>query len=327
MPLMSDAAKTASTEPTTATTSTTPTTTTTETTPRTPAPPPPKPPIVSTGYAPEVTQTTATVKGGVMPRGVETSYLFQYGASAAYGLQTAATPVGAGTQEVKVVQGLAGLTPNTAYHYRLVAVSGAGTTFGQDRSFTTKKVPLKIVIATAPNPTLFGARFLVRGSVSGSDAANQWIVLQANPFPYRLAGFSNVGVAEQTDAAGNFTMPVGTLPENSRLRVTAANQPNVSSPAVVELVEVRVSFHARHSARPGYVRLYGSVSPAAAGAHVSFQWIRHGHPPVRIGGTKVRAGSAFARTVRLHHHGRYRAFVQVKGGRLLSHYSRSISIG
>ncbi len=216
-PLISDAASPTTTPTTTTTTSTTPTAPTTPTTPA----PTPKPPLASTGYAPEVTQTTATVKGGVMPRGVETSSFFQYGTSVAYGLQTAATPVGAGTQEVKVTQGLTGLTPATTYHYRLAAVSGAGTTFGQDRAFTTKKIPLKIAIATAPNPALFGARFVVRGSVSGSDAANQWIVLQANPFPYARRLHPTWAWPSRADAAGNFTMPVGTLPQNSRLRVAA----------------------------------------------------------------------------------------------------------
>ena len=324
MPLMSDAASTT-------TTSTTPSTTPTTTTTTTPPPPAPKPPLASTGYAPEVTETTASVRGSVTPRGVDTSSFFQYGPSATYGWQTSATPVGAGTQEVKVVQALAGLTPNTTYHYRIVAVSAAGTTMGQDHAFTTRKIPLKITISATPNPTLFGARFVVRGTISGSEAGGQWVVLQANPFPYHVADFVNVGVAEQTDAAGNFTMPVDSLLRSSRLRVAVLNRGNAISQPVTELVAVRVSFHARRSARAGYERLYGSVSPPVAGARVSFQWLRRGHHPSWVGGTVVHRGNShashFSRVLALHHRGHYRAIVRVKGGGLLSHYSSSILTG
>jgi len=150
------------------------------------------------------TETTATLRGGVDPRGTETSYSFQYGIDTAYGSQTPSVAVGAGMQEVKVSQTLSLLAPATTYHYRLVAMSAAGTAFGPDRAFTTKKTPLTIAISAAPNPSLYGARFLVNGTVSGTGAANQWIVLQANPFPY-LGGFSALSLPEMTDASGNFS--------------------------------------------------------------------------------------------------------------------------
>ena len=35
----------------------------------------------------------------------------------------------------------AGLTPNTIYHYRLVAENEFGTTYGEDRTFTTSGPP------------------------------------------------------------------------------------------------------------------------------------------------------------------------------------------
>jgi hypothetical protein len=53
----------------------------------------------------------------------QTTYVVEYGASVDYGLCTQAT--------------VTGLTPQTAYHFRVVATSGTGTTFGDDQTFTT----------------------------------------------------------------------------------------------------------------------------------------------------------------------------------------------
>ena len=53
----------------------------------------------------------------------QTTYAVEYGVSADYGLCSAAT--------------LTGLSPQTAYHFRVVATSGTGTAFGDDQTFTT----------------------------------------------------------------------------------------------------------------------------------------------------------------------------------------------
>ena len=53
----------------------------------------------------------------------QTTYVVEYGVSVDYGLCTEAT--------------LTGLTPQTAYHFRVVATSGTATTFGDDQTFTT----------------------------------------------------------------------------------------------------------------------------------------------------------------------------------------------
>jgi hypothetical protein len=296
-------------------------------TPSAPAPAP-KPPLAYTGYVPDVSETTATLRGGVIPRGTETSYSFQYGTTVAYGSQTPSLLAGAGGQEVKVSQPLTGLIPNTVYHFRLVAVSAAGTATGPDHTFTTKKTPLKIAILAPHNPGLYGDRITVSGTVSGSDAANHWIVLQANPYPY-LAGFRAMSVPEVTDAAGNFSFPLEGLKRSSQLRVATVDQPKVLSPVLTELLAVRVSFHARHAAHRGYMHMYGSVAPAQAGARVDFQWLRRGHMPAIVSSTVLRGGShssRFSALVRLRHKGLYRAYVRVTSGELLSHYSRAVRI-
>ena len=106
-------------------------------------------------------------------------------------------------------------------------------------------------------------------------------------------------------------------------------RPVVSSPVVLESVAVRVSFHVRRARRHGYVRLYGTVAPAEAGALVGFQLLRPGRS-VNEGGTVVKAGTAtvsrFSRIVRLRHRGLYRALVKIDNGAHVSNYSEPILI-
>lgn len=78
--------------------------------------------------------------GTVNPRAHETTYTFQYGTTTAYG-QSAPTPpiaIGSGVEDKQVVWTLFGLTPGTTYHYRVVATSSEGTTYGADQVFVVK---------------------------------------------------------------------------------------------------------------------------------------------------------------------------------------------
>ena len=94
-------------------------------------------PSATTGAASVVLSDGARLAGAVIPAGVETSYQFQYGPTAAYGQQTALTVAGSGDSKVSVGATIGGLAAGTSYHYRLVAISADGTTAGVDAAFTT----------------------------------------------------------------------------------------------------------------------------------------------------------------------------------------------
>ena len=104
-------------------------------------------PTVSTGRASSLTTSAATLNGTVNPEGLSTRYFFQYGTSRIYGSTTGPTDAGSGTHTKAAAADLIGLTPFTRYHYRLVAQNSKGTTFGGDRTFTTKKQPLGFSLA------------------------------------------------------------------------------------------------------------------------------------------------------------------------------------
>jgi hypothetical protein len=103
----------------------------------TPASAAPSPPVVTNSSPSDLSQSGATLSGTVNPSGQSTSYHFEYGTTTAYGTQTSPADVGSGSTPVGVHQAILGLTPNTTYHYRLVAASSAGTTNGTDQTFTT----------------------------------------------------------------------------------------------------------------------------------------------------------------------------------------------
>jgi hypothetical protein len=95
------------------------------------------PPTATTGDAGSVTTGSAAVAGTVNPGGDATTYQFEYGTSASYGLTTPAVDAGSGTADVAAKATLSSLTSSTTYHYRLVATNAAGVARGSDKTFKT----------------------------------------------------------------------------------------------------------------------------------------------------------------------------------------------
>ncbi len=289
----------------------------------------PPAPNVGTGGVSSVSYSSVVLNGSVNPRGQGTDYVFQYGPTRSYGSQTPLSPAGNGKKPTGVSQSVSGLQALTSYHYRIVATSPGGTTKGDDRTFTTPEIPLSVAVTGVPNPVVFGNSFVVEGTLSGTGAGSHEIVLQADAYPY-LGGFKIVGNPEVTNPAGDFSFPFPELLEGAQLRVVTVGRPEVSSPVILENVTVRVSFHARPVGRSGFVRLYGTVAPAAVGALVGFQLLQPGHKSLNEGGTGVKADTAtvssFSRVVRIRRPGLYRALIQVPAGARVSNYSSPIFI-
>jgi len=100
---------------------------------------------------------SATIAGEVVPQCVEgryppTTYRFEYGTTTAYGAGSEEADVAASscaTGGEAVTDVLAGLLPNTIYHYRLDARNSGGETEGKDRTFTSDAVGGPISTVTA----------------------------------------------------------------------------------------------------------------------------------------------------------------------------------
>jgi hypothetical protein len=147
----------------------------------------PNVPAVQTGAASEVKQKSATLNATVNPEGGEVSDChFEYGPSEAYGSRVAcAAPPGSGTTPVAVSAAAVGLTPNTSYHFRIVATNPGGTSYGSDLGFKTppdaptviKVSPNKGHAAGGTNVTITGTNFVSVTAVKfGPNAAPTFTV-------------------------------------------------------------------------------------------------------------------------------------------------------
>jgi hypothetical protein len=97
------------------------------------------PPAARTKRPIHTGKKTATLTGSVNPHGLPAEYRFQFGKTKRYGHSTRLHSAGNGKLPVTVVTSLGRLAPATTYHYRLIAVTAAGSRSGADRTFRTKK--------------------------------------------------------------------------------------------------------------------------------------------------------------------------------------------
>jgi hypothetical protein len=121
-----------------------------------------RPVAVATGSATGIGPHSATLTGSVAEIGVPTSYRFEYGLTTAYNSETPATDLGAEVTELPVTATVDALSPDTTYHFRIVATNKAGVGHGQDQTFTTAPAP-----ATPPSSS----------SISGSTPSFAGVVL------------------------------------------------------------------------------------------------------------------------------------------------------
>jgi len=293
-------------------------------------------PRVTTGGVTHARGNTAELEGVVNPRGQETTYFFQYGRTIAYGSQTPAASAGKGTANVKVGQSASPFL--ATYHYRLVAnnTQPGSTRFGRDRTFVTP-VALngrpKVTLSKPTAPTVFGSPAVLTGAVTGPAPANRRISLQSSPFPY-LEAFAAVGLPTLTNAAGRYSFHVPSLTTSTQFRVVTLDTLPLFSPPVTAHVAPRLTFKVRSAGRPGFVRLYGTITPAEVGARVSFQ-LEKSVRPGRTGKSEettrkyltqfntvakraTRTMSRFSTIVSIRRTGRYRAFILLRSGPLVS---------
>jgi hypothetical protein len=91
-------------------------------------------PEANTGSASSISSTSAILHGTVIPNGSSTTCYFQYGTTTNYGAQTTSRTTDI---DMSVSETLTGLSPETTYHYRLVATNASGTRYGPDQSLRT----------------------------------------------------------------------------------------------------------------------------------------------------------------------------------------------
>ena len=98
------------------------------------------PPIVTNVQAISVTETTAKVGFTINPDGADTTYTIEYGPTTSYGQKTTSVDIGATLGPQSLTRTLTGLTPNSTYHFNVVATNSVAPkgVSGEDKSFTTE---------------------------------------------------------------------------------------------------------------------------------------------------------------------------------------------
>ena len=288
-------------------------------------------PSATTNPATAIGDTSATLNGTVFPNQRATTYYFEYGTTTAYGTQTPTEGPQGGNAGKDATATITGLTPNTTYHYRLVANNMDGSAFGSDVSFTTgapgttpppgggnqpPPAPQNTMTMTAtPAAVTFGKPVAIAGQVNGPGNANVEVILEENPFPF-TGQFRNTPVTTRTNATGGYTMAV-TPSLNTRYRATVKTTPPITGPEANVTVRPKVTLGLSDSTprRGQRVRFRGTVTPAHDGKTLEIQRrIRKGvwRTVARVTlatGTPLNgvARSKFARRVRISRSGVYRA--------------------
>jgi NHL repeat len=116
------------------------------------------PPVAVTKPATGNSTTNATINGTVNPGDAITSYFFEWGTNAAYGNFTATNVLTANLTVLQNVSAaLLNLTPDTTYHFQLVAFNGSGYSYGGDVIFITSGQAPVVITEPATNITFNGA--------------------------------------------------------------------------------------------------------------------------------------------------------------------------
>jgi hypothetical protein len=274
-------------------------------------------PKVATGGAKSVTASSAVLTGTVDPSGEPTTYHFEYGPGKPYALGPAAYPSRTPDQGPTAPKGkvgasatISGLSPATAYHYRLVAVNASGTKAGGDKSFTTPGAGVAITLSASPRTIRFRGTTHLTGQLGTRAPGGVKVALQEEAPPFDGKHFKGVATT-RTDSSGRFAFSRSPI-HNRAYRAVAGTKPKATSGTLVVGVRSRVTI--AHVGRRGRtVTFGGSVGPSRDGQLVRIQRrVRGGWRTVKRGVLGMATDpdfSSFRVRVRLRRSGRYRAYV------------------
>ncbi|MFA6385816.1 MAG: hypothetical protein WCW29_03665, partial [Candidatus Paceibacterota bacterium] len=134
-------------------------------------------PTLTTQPATAIAQTTATFNGTITSTGGEnvTRRGFQFGTTTSYGTTTIENgSFGTGAY----IKNRAGLTCGTLYHYRSYATNSAGTSYGNDQTFTTSTCTTITVptLTTEPATGVTSTDATLNGTIVSNGGSNTTVV-------------------------------------------------------------------------------------------------------------------------------------------------------
>ena len=197
----------------------------------------PRAPLAETLAATAVSTTSATLNGTVNPNGNTATAQFEYGPDTNYGatIPLVLTP-NDDLAEHPFHSTLSGLIPATTYHYRIVSSNSAGTTAGQDATFTTPNQAEITVEQPAGVPLGDGTSTVDIGSaVAGGGSVSKTFTLRSTG-TLPLSGISvSVDGTNANEFQPDTTGMATTLPVGGSTTFTVTFSPLVSGPRAAAL--------------------------------------------------------------------------------------------
>lgn len=182
-------------------------------------------PVVLTGAASDLTASSATLNGEVNPEGLATHWYFQYGLNTDYGTSTPVSSLDAGPNNANVSATISGLAPESTYHFRVVAQSTTGTSYGADLTLVTG---LSVTLNAATSTTVYGSSVMLSGAVA-SGLAGQSVTIESEQ--YNQSVFSGIA-SVQTGTNGSFSYDAQ---PTTRTSFEAVANGGASSPIVLSV--------------------------------------------------------------------------------------------
>jgi hypothetical protein len=142
------------------------------------------PPTIGSQSVSALSQTAATLEAQINPEGLAATYHFQYVDDANFQnggfsnpttiTTTESSSIGEDRSNHLAIQAISGLTPNTLYHYRVVATNSAAPAgvAGDAQMFTTSPNPPDVI--TSPVGLVTAGTAILGGSINGQGADTRW---------------------------------------------------------------------------------------------------------------------------------------------------------
>ncbi len=192
----------------------------------------------------QIEPASATLNGSYVGTNEDTRFFYEWGTSTSYG-QVSSAPPGAdagaasGPDRTGLPYDLNGLTPETTYHYRIIASNSVGTSTGHDQHFITP--PAVTALTTGAASDLAAGEATLNASFTGVGRATTFYFeyvedqyyasKSANPYAAGLTSSSPPGADAGSGAGTQVVSAVIDIPSAGaryHYRVVAANEYGVT---------------------------------------------------------------------------------------------------